>query len=869
LREAREQWNSFPRWARALYGLTCLLAVLVPAVLLFASRHDRGRMDGDALQATAAAASQLAAGEDAAAAHQAADAHSPPHGQSGSGRGVGKKARGIDTHVEAGEAPPESDIQAEIAPKEVRKPDRPAGREDAGGQPAAAGQSAGEAKVEGEKPGVPADEVPEAAETPATSAAAESEAPAASANPNHSIVDPAVKALLAAAKSGDNPYHYIFPPVVERKLSYQEVPQRYSVRMIMAPVFQSEAVTVTQPVTQGTQTLMTTRQQPVAGRPLGMRPVKMLVPDPSGPIVRIVKQPVWGPGGPDRESIGWLGNNAMALVALLRSGVDPEREPVLKTLADRLSQHLQAFDSPDATWDVAWTMIALAEYPGGRYHDRLERLLGRLISGQIAEGPGKGLWGPVCVNPVLLRQAVEVVFKNLAALPQGAGGAARGPARPPVRPGMNPAVAALQTQIAAAQERAFIEMNAVSALGPSFAQATFGVTLKDARNQYGNDIDVPGWPVNVYRELTSDLESTALAAYALRIATTRAKLPAPVEYPHGISFCRSFSVRNAVAAAIHAVAAAQRIDGSWDEMTVWQTVDEFRNGGAAQFGPPVAAPEALPAGRPPIATAQACNALEDLLLVLGRLEEPKKAARPARSKGRLPEVVKLAAPAQYRQQIARGRQRLLEMIGEVSKAHADHEALAEDRPARPGKRPAGRPQPPGFEPLNPVWGGVLEPYALLGQLRLEAETDAAPDDAAAGRIALSGLMTSAAASQEASGLWPAPANFLPCTPSVRQRALYLVAPPASSPKKAPSHPGAKKTPPISQPARTMQELLAVRERVCRDPRFWGADPEEAQRLATAYMLCYLAGTVHVAPSDSPSAHAEAGHPPPAASDTAP
>jgi hypothetical protein len=88
LREAWEQWNSFPRWARALYGLTCLLAVLVPAVLLFASRQDRGRGDGDALQATAADASQPAAGEDAAPADQAADAHSPADGRSGGRRGV-------------------------------------------------------------------------------------------------------------------------------------------------------------------------------------------------------------------------------------------------------------------------------------------------------------------------------------------------------------------------------------------------------------------------------------------------------------------------------------------------------------------------------------------------------------------------------------------------------------------------------------------------------------------------------------------------------------------------------------------------------------------------------------------------------------
>jgi hypothetical protein len=722
------------------------------------------------------------------------------------------------------------------------------------------------------------DEPAKPAQPPAASAAAEPEPPAASVNPNQTVVDPAIKALLAVAKREDNPYRYIFLPVVQRKLvDYQLVPQRYRATMCNVPVYQYQSVTVTQPVTQGTQTMMTTRQQSVPVRQIGVRPEQRLVPDPNGPITQMIRQPIWGPGGPDRESFGWLGNNAMALVALLRSGVNPAREPALKTLADRLSQHLQAFDSPDLTWDVAWTIIALAEYPGGSYHDRVERLLGRLLSGQIGEGPGKGLWGPVCVNPRLLRQAVEVVMKNQAVLPQG-GGAARAVPRPPARggmnhgvnPGMNPAQAALKAQIEAAQERAFIELNAVSALGPSFAKATRPVTIKDARNQYGNDIEVPGWPVNVYRELTGDLESTALAAYALRVAATQAKLPATIEYPRGVSFCRSFSTREVLATALRAVAAAQRDDGSWDEMTAWQPVDEFRNGNEGQFGPVVTVPEALPAGRPPIATAQACNAMDDLLLALGRLAEPKKAARLVRGKGRPPEPVKLADPEQYRRQIARGREHLLAMIADVAGRLESGEApqVAKTPPARSAKRPPA--VPPQARPLalNPVWGGAMEPYALLCQLRLEGQpTSPSDENAAAARTALDGLMTATILSQQADGLWPAPADYVPWTPSVRERDLYLAAPPAEAPKKTPPHAAGKKTshtpaggkaksehgnpqtpvPPglDVQPFRTMAALSAL-----RNPPFWMASRDETERLATVYMLCYLAGTLHAPPPDA-------------------
>ncbi|MGA2066947.1 MAG: hypothetical protein ABSG86_18355 [Thermoguttaceae bacterium] len=883
--EAWEQWKSFPRWARILYGLACLVSVLTAFAFSFASRHHRseawiearsaseGTVDAPRLRfglesVSPATSTQAAAGDPLTA--REAEAKPSPEKQSKPAGPAGREDAAADVVGEGGAAKGKEATR--------KKPDLPAQPPERKGTPAVAA------------PATTAPTAPAAIRVPGTSTAAASDGvataapdglPAAEApapNPNQSVVGPAVKALLAVAKREDNPYHYIFPPVVQRKLEFQEVPQRFSVAVLMTPVFAQEKVTVTQPVTQGTQTLMTTTQQSIPGRPMGMRPMKFLVPDPSGPIVQMVKQPIWGPGGPDRQSIGWLGNNAMAIVALLRSGVTPQREPALKTLTDRLSQYLQAFDSPDSTWDVAWAIIAFAEYPGGRYHDRLERLLGKLLSGQIAAGPGKGLWGPVCVNPALVRQAVESVFKNQAAMPQAGVGVARSPALPQGRPAVHPAQAALQRQIVEAQERAFIELNAVSTLCPSFAQATHGVTLKDARNQFGNDVEVPGWPVNAYRELTADLESTALAAYALRVVTMHHRMPAAIEYPRGVACCRSFSIRDALAAALRAIAAAQRDDGAWDEMVAWQPVDEFRDGGVGQFGMAAAVPEALPCRHPPIATAEACNALEDLLLVLGRVEEPKKATRPAKGKGRPPEPVKPAEIAQYREQIDKGRRHLLEMVAEVSKGRDAHEAIAEAPPARNAKRPAGRPlawRPPaggptpaggrlaGPQPVDPVWGGPLEPYALLCQLRLEADADSRPDAAAAGRIALGKLMTAAVGSQAATGLWPAPDEYMPWTPSLRERSLYLVAPPAAPAKKAPSHPakrtlqtpgpkaksehggkagGAAAHAPDPQPARTAQDLLAVRARVYFDPRFWSVDAKETERLATVYMLCYLAGT---------------------------
>ena len=691
---------------------------------------------------------------------------------------------------------------------------------------------------------------------------------AASENPNQSVIDPAVKALLAVANDKDNPLGYIFPPVGERKfLGYRQVPQRYHQETAMVPTYRYETVTVTEPVTKGTQTLMTTtqRMRPVAQ--IGTHQVPWLVPDPTGPIVRMISVPEWGPGGAEHGPEGWLGNNALALVALLRSGVSPDREPALKILADRLSQYVLAFGIPDSTWDLAWTMVAFDEYPGGVYQSQLQRLSAKLVAGQIADGPGKGLWGPICVNPTMLRNAVSLVFSSQLAM---------------------------QRQAEAAQERAFIEFNAVSLLGPAFTKATRGLTLPDARQQFGGDFEVAGWPLNLYREETADLESTALAAYALRIATTHMKLPATLDYPHGVSFCTEFSTRDALAAAVIAVAAAQHDDGSWDETVVWQPVDQFRDGGEGQFGP-LAVPQELPSLGTPIATAEGCNALEDLLAVLGRIDTAKKvvkklgkADKPAKTSGRKPKPVTLADPAEYRVQIAKGRRRLLELIAEVSNGPARERALADSRRDARAARARGPARQYGPLPVDPLWGGPLEPYSLLCQLRLESESDTRSNSDNAKRAALEELVASTIQSREATGLWPAAEDYMPWTPSLRERALYMVAPPAKRTrgqyhpadkknvpqtyvaKAKPGHGGtvrvAVPSGPNAQQSRTANDLQSIRAQIYHDARFWSVDAEQRQRLATAYMLCFLAGTA--ASPDAPPVAGSDSEKKPAAIDKA-
>jgi len=701
-------------------------------------------------------------------------------------------------------------------------------------------------------------DAPQAA--PAQPAAGPTPEPAA---PSESAAERAVKALLAAMKRDDNPFCYVFPPIQHRKVQgYEDFEQRYTKKQVSVPVYddQYETVTVTRPVKEGSRTLMKTFQERriVRRKQTGTREEEQLVLDPKGDVVRTEKRPILGPGGPDQQPAGWLGNNAMALAVLLRCGVTPQQEPSLEKLAERLSLHVYAFGIPDSTWDLAWTLVAFVEYPDGRYRHHLERLYGRLLSGQIAEGPGKGLWGPVCVSPALLRRAVEEVHQNQPALnqpgmnqpgnapvmpvmpmPRVPGRRWPGPVmpfQPNVGPNVVPDAAKIKGEVEAAQERVFHAFAAVSMHGPRFAEATQPAVLKDEHNSFGNDVYVPGWPVNLYREITADLESTALAAYALRVVAAHHTLPASIEFPRGVSFAGRFSTRDALANALATISAAQREDGSWDEMVRWQLVKEFRNGNEGQFGPEIKAPDPVPSQAPAIATAQACDAMEDLLAALERVREPTKMKTKPKAKVKpktkepAAKPVKLADPAVYREQIVKGRTRLLQEITEVARDQASGLVPDINRPARANKQAIGRRRHEfPWLVVEPLWGGLLEPYSLVCQVRLEGMTESTAQSRKADRLPAMGFVASAVGLQAPSGLWPVEGTRLPWTPSLRERGLLLA---AALPGEKAGDAGGDRT-----DAR-IYELLVQR---LYHSSWWRYNPGDAERLATAHMLLYLSG----------------------------
>ncbi len=476
----------------------------------------------------------------------------------------------------------------------------------------------------------------------------------------------------------------------------------------------------------------------------------------------------------------------------------------------------------------------------------------------LLKGPAKGCGGRFASARRVLRRVCEEIRDGQSGLQQPAapqGGRANftpalpqmaGPQGPGAgmafnRNGLPGGIPPLQTQIEAGQERLFTTFNAVSMYGSRFAQATESVYLrKNVRGGYENDICLPGWPLNLYREITGDLESTALAAYALRIVAERYALPPNIDFPQNISITTEFSTREALAAALVAVAQAQRKDGSWDEMVVWRPVDEFRNGAEGQFGPVVFLPKRVPSQSPPIATAQACAAMEDLLAALDHIRPAKavrsrshaaQTARRARA-AKPPKPIKLADPAEYREQIAKGRRRLLELIAQVLSDQA--KGLVPDANApEHDKKTVGRRRMSELEQIaiDPVWGGIVEPYAMVCQLRLNGSAGPA---AVAGEgdqndPAAQTFIASAESLQMPEGLWPGLNYRLQWTPSLRERLLFLTA---------------------NAPAETLSTKLKLYR--------FDDNANEQDRLATVHMLHYLSGALS---SPAPAKSSAAGDKP--------
>jgi len=314
----------------------------------------------------------------------------------------------------------------------------------------------------------------------------------------------AASALIKRLEKSDE--DLIIAPYRQRKVSeWKTVDVRYTKKKIDMPVYKKEPYQALALVKNGSATGAGSLQNVTKYRYVqkGTEKQERLFRDPNGSITIQEKRPVYGLGGPDFWPDKFLGQNALALCALLKSGKSTD-QPAVGKLADKLNTYLEAYGLPDRTWDVAWLTAAFANLPGEQFDKNTKRLVGKLLNGQLTDGPGTGLWGPVCVNLPLVSKLVRAqqpYNDDLAKISERLKDQPKSKSWKAKKRAASIAKAKLQKAL-----------NELTVQCLSFEKSTETREF-DAGDYTGylNNIEVHGMPYNVHSQATADLELTSLA----------------------------------------------------------------------------------------------------------------------------------------------------------------------------------------------------------------------------------------------------------------------------------------------------------------------------------------------------------------------
>jgi hypothetical protein len=326
-----------------------------------------------------------------------------------------------------------------------------------------------------------------------------------------------VASVIARILAEGNDTGLAYPPAMKRKvIGTKSIPARRIT--VQEPIYEAEYAQVEQLVPE------TSAGQPTGGfvrrkvnvvvrrKLVGTESRSRLVPDPNGTETAEVNE--YGPGGPDIYSGNAFGLNAMALFVLIRAG-HPHHEAA-ERLAQSLADKLTAYGIPDTTFDVAWLAAAFTALgKDSRHAPWAEQLVSKLIDGQIREpGAPRGLWGPVCIHyPYFaklfvvqgqLHQQLEVELPKMLerAPPQQA-----------------------QALVAQGKKMRQAYLEFVKAYRAASSQ---GTRMMDITRQWLADPQtwLPGLPYFIYNRVIADVESTAVALFALAEAGKAGMLPA-------------------------------------------------------------------------------------------------------------------------------------------------------------------------------------------------------------------------------------------------------------------------------------------------------------------------------------------------------
>jgi hypothetical protein len=267
----------------------------------------------------------------------------------------------------------------------------------------------------------------------------------------------------------------------------------------------------------------------------------------------------------ERWGSGHLGNNAIVLLALLRSG-KPEDDSAVAQIAARLERHIADWGVPDAMWDTAWLAAAFVNLQAPRFSNTRDRLLSRIVDAQLTKGKAKGMWGPLCINTGLLSDLLAYE-KRLTG-------------------GQDDRVKSADPATVAKTLQALTNFYPnVSQQALRFRKATRPQTLTDAA---GGTVRAEGLPYAPYNQVFADMESTALAIIALTEAERNGCLPEKTARPSTLSgppVVPPRQSRKALSDAVDSIAARAGTDSRWNACNLHEEAGPFPAYEGAAFVP--------------------------------------------------------------------------------------------------------------------------------------------------------------------------------------------------------------------------------------------------------------------------------------------
>jgi hypothetical protein len=230
----------------------------------------------------------------------------------------------------------------------------------------------------------------------------------------------------------------------------------------------------------------------------------------------------------------------------------------------KLEDWVDNFGIPEMTWDLAWLIIVFSESGIESVQSRVPEMVDRLVDAQLREGPGKGLWGPLAVNPDRLAYRLQLFIDAGADY------------------------AEVKDKYEDTSSRT--EREKFNAILKNLDEAREGVkqytlffeTARPDQDKVNRMDEDEKWnkfykpDEYVFHTRTADLSHTWLALYSIRIASENSLVtgpkPAPVNQP-GKRMAPSFlHPRDAVLNAGRAVAAYQHPSGAFTETNIHQPV---------------------------------------------------------------------------------------------------------------------------------------------------------------------------------------------------------------------------------------------------------------------------------------------------------